>query len=472
VGMVEISRAFDETGNVVHINETSRYGKFYLFPDRKVELITKKGSVRAWHFAIKSEDKLQNNNCNKEKGMKESALHLVTKLYIGENCQKFLSNGKSVVLRKKLKNIDIDSVIKSDIIYSLLSDIDEVKVEESYKGYTPDISLYKNGRVIKVIEIVNTHDIEDELFKLYRADKIDVIVVDVGKFTIDSISELVNDTRLDIANFTNWFMYNSKISLYLNNMPELSKDIGELYTESISLIVEMSKVRTGYVKLLDDIKSEIRRVEILYYSDEGINLLRSDVDEIELESDSLVKDYSILLQNLKETTNKFKKSIEHNNKLFRYYVKSEEQYLLELAKRREDEEALNRQKLIELTKRREDEEALNRQKLRKYNIKLLRYWVKSEEQYLLELVKRREDEETLQRVRDREKELEFLGCKKTDKENSRDRSKRKNKRALNAVSKGVISLDFFEGKIELEHVIDSRVISEDALVKILEENGF
>jgi hypothetical protein len=27
--MVEISRAFDETDNFVHINETSRYGKFY-----------------------------------------------------------------------------------------------------------------------------------------------------------------------------------------------------------------------------------------------------------------------------------------------------------------------------------------------------------------------------------------------------------------------------------------------------------
>lgn len=169
--------AVDRNGKSIDISHAEK-GEEYFCPFCKNKFIfnrslrTGKGSRRA-HFSHEN----LSPNCTSE-----GYLHSSFKLLLFEYLNKNLENNTSFQIHYKCNYC---SAIHSS---NLLGGAISVKVEYDLKACRPDIALLDNGEhVFAVIEIIVTHEPEEEALKYYRDNHIVII-----KINLNSDNDLLN----------------------------------------------------------------------------------------------------------------------------------------------------------------------------------------------------------------------------------------------------------------------------------------
>lgn len=180
-----INFAFDSDNNVVFVKDAVK-GIPYKCPECGEELVFKssgktgQGSRRA-HFAHKSEG---GSNCTPE-----SLLHSAFKLKTAEILQEKISCGcKEFIL--KYKCTGCSKSYSGNILYMAK----DVKVEFDMGVCRPDIALLDaKGKVVIVVEIVNTHYPEERVLKYYRDNGIVLVQYKVTEVDLQDIEEKLHN---------------------------------------------------------------------------------------------------------------------------------------------------------------------------------------------------------------------------------------------------------------------------------------
>ena len=187
--------AIDENGNLVHINDADKCNDYYC-PLCKNKFIlrksgkTGKGSKRP-HFAHNE----LTLNCTPE-----SALHYSFKKKLVDLLNKYKSENRALIVNWTCKVCSADyskTSLKRNLIETTVS------IEEEYNLHVcrPDIVLLDiNKKVIAAIEIVVTHEPDENALKYYGANGITLIIINViSGEDLDSIEEKI--TNPDIVNY-------------------------------------------------------------------------------------------------------------------------------------------------------------------------------------------------------------------------------------------------------------------------------
>ncbi|SES66399.1 Competence protein CoiA-like family protein [Methanococcoides vulcani] len=293
--MVEYEYALDKCGDPIHISKAFSKRVYYC-PDCESELIPRKGDVNAHHYAHKNIEAHAGGGV----GAKESALHSNSKCKVYDLLKNALNNQRHITLFKKcpfgetaykditypvlldnypnINPMDINWPMNyydfdysnlhikpaNEFYYKVTETIDEVVLEKQDRsGYRPDISLLKDGTLIKAIEIVHTHDDSEEKTKYYQSNNIDVI-----KIFVPSESEynlLMKCTNKLPSKITYTFLYSGCSVPYITTKQML---ISNIYIQEIikirrmahELSINYSDLESDYADLLFDIKLHISKI--------------------------------------------------------------------------------------------------------------------------------------------------------------------------------------------------------------------
>lgn len=283
--MVEYEYALDDERNAVFI-EDAISGKEYRCPDCNSEMIPRKGNIRTYHYSHK--------NIEYHKGISESPLHYNTKWFVHNLIKDALQNKIQIYSEVMCPKQDVyhtynkipygiyeihqieynvEGYFSKDYIlkpidkpfdYYVTDRIDNVAVEKNEQKFRPDVSLFKNDKLIKAIEIVHTHDDSAEKTDYYRDNKIDVI-----KIKVDSEDDLKSIRK------TKRFLNNRFVEIVLNrhgcNLPIITTK---------KMMIDNLQCRER-IKLIPPMLDELKNIE-------------SEYGKLQQQYNDLLKDYAKL----------------------------------------------------------------------------------------------------------------------------------------------------------------------------------
>ena len=165
--------AEDESGNIIHI-ENAVSGQGYSCPGCKAEMILKNGQIRQRHFSHKNVQ-----NCE---GGGEGYLHETFKKLLVEKIK------GNIVERKTLDIRFTCNICNGEHSFDLLYYVADVKIEHSLDGCRPDLVLLDAlGRVLFIIEIIVTHEPENNVIEYCKKNGMVLI-----KINLDDLNDLEN----------------------------------------------------------------------------------------------------------------------------------------------------------------------------------------------------------------------------------------------------------------------------------------
>lgn len=190
---IKYTTALDENGKTIHIDDAEK-GKTYYCPCSDCEypefILRKSGKTgpgsRRPHFAHKN----PGAKCSPDRVLHDSFIRTLTNLLESykEEKKAFEIEWYCDVCRKKHKG-------------NLLNEVATIKEEKDLKECRPDISLLdKNGIILKVIEIVVTHEPEENALEYYN--KNNIILIQVSLYSDENIKNVERVTsRPDIVDY-------------------------------------------------------------------------------------------------------------------------------------------------------------------------------------------------------------------------------------------------------------------------------
>ena len=164
--------AEDSSGKIINI-DTAVTGANYFCPQCKDKFIFKNGKIRQRHFAHAN----PSANCSGE-----GYLHKTFKKMLVEKIKEHIN-----------RNIPLIAFLKCNVChnshdYNLLDGINDVRDEYVMDGCRPDIALiHEKGHVPIIIEIVVTHEPEDNVIEYCRKHRTCLI-----KIKLDALIDLEN----------------------------------------------------------------------------------------------------------------------------------------------------------------------------------------------------------------------------------------------------------------------------------------
>lgn len=187
--------ALDENNNLIHVNDAEK-GKTYYCPGCEGEFIlrrsgrTVKGSKRP-HFA-------HNNltpNCTPE-----GVLHSSFKKLLICLLERYRSENKALIVNWNCNACSID-YSKTNLNANLLAKTTSIKEEYNFKVCQPDIAMLDaEGKVIAAIEIVVTHEPEEDVLQYYESNGITLIQINlISLEDLDRVEEKI--TNPDVVTF-------------------------------------------------------------------------------------------------------------------------------------------------------------------------------------------------------------------------------------------------------------------------------
>lgn len=183
--------AEDKNGKIIHINNALS-GIDYYCPECKEKFILKKGNIRQRHFSHSN----SSSNCT---GTGEGYLHKAFKKMLLEIIKDKIINKSTLIISW------ICNICKMEHNGDLLNDIIDIKDEFNLVECRPDIALiHKNGNVPIIIEIVDKHEPEKNVFDY--CSKHNTVLI---RIKLDSIN--------DLENIENKIMFPSNV-LFFNQM--------------------------------------------------------------------------------------------------------------------------------------------------------------------------------------------------------------------------------------------------------------
>ena len=185
--------AFDENWNLIKANDALKNNKYYC-PICKNKLILKKSGkegkgAKRPHFAHYN----LTENCTPE-----SALHYSAKYFIFQIINDYLKSKKSLNINWKCKYChDVHKI-------NILDGINSIKQEYNLNICIPDIALInKENNVKGVIEIVVTHNPENDVLEYYYKNNILCIEININ-------------SENDIFNIKEKLFYPDQVSICIN----------------------------------------------------------------------------------------------------------------------------------------------------------------------------------------------------------------------------------------------------------------
>ena len=187
--------ALDENGNTIYINDAEK-GRTYYCPICKGKFIlrksgkTGKGSRRP-HFAHNN----LTTNCTPE-----GVLHYSFKKLLIDLLERYRSESKPLIVNWKCNTCSVD-YSKSKLKTNLLAKTATIKEEYNLKVCQPDIALLDpEGEVVAAIEIVVTHEPEENVLRYYERKGITLIQINL--FSEDDLYKVEEKiTNPDVVNF-------------------------------------------------------------------------------------------------------------------------------------------------------------------------------------------------------------------------------------------------------------------------------
>jgi len=210
--------ALNGNGNVVLINDAEK-GDSYFCPKCNKNFIlrksgkTGKGSRRP-HFAHKN----LSPNCTPE-----GVLHYSFKKLLVEFLEKYSSESKPLIINWKCDACSADYP-KTNLTTNLLVKTATIKEEYNLKVCRPDIALLDiEGEVIAVIEIVVTHEPEENVLRYYKENGITLVKINLlSDDDLHRVQEKILNP--DVVNLC----LNSKCRNYMNHVAKKRTIISEL----------------------------------------------------------------------------------------------------------------------------------------------------------------------------------------------------------------------------------------------------
>ena len=172
---IKYKYAENENGNVVLIDDAVAGTKYYCSGCKK-EMIFKNGKIRQKHFSHKNTE-----NCTGSGG--EGYLHETFKKLAYQKIKEYI-NGK-----KPLEVLWRCNICNTQHNYNFLNGITDIKLEYSLEGCRPDLVLInENGNVPTIIEIVDSHEPEDNVIEFCK--KYSIILIRIKLEDLDDLENI------------------------------------------------------------------------------------------------------------------------------------------------------------------------------------------------------------------------------------------------------------------------------------------
>lgn len=191
---IQYTTAYDENGDLIHIDKAEK-GKLYYCPECKNDFILRKSGntgprSKRPHFAHKN----LNPNCTPE-----GVLHHSFKKYLVDLLENYRSENKPLSVNWRCDSCLTDYPKKS-LVTNLMIKTASIEEEYNLKVCRPDIALIdKEGEVIAAIEIVVTHEPEENALQYYKENGITLIQINLSsEDDLHKIEEKINNP--DIVN--------------------------------------------------------------------------------------------------------------------------------------------------------------------------------------------------------------------------------------------------------------------------------
>lgn len=354
--MVDHEYALDVNNDPIHIeNAIPSQRMMYFCPECHAEMVVKnQGQIQEHHFA----------HYNGTGGEGESPAHSDTTMFLLELFRQYIKEGKKFKSLKRCSSPRIMNKIEYKIdqfgvinclkelgetfspcyetiktqdekfklrteafnyhqkqtyqyysysfYYDILKNVDQVEREYTIPGslWRPDLALLNNGKVIRVIEVVYTHEDDPEKTKYYQKNKIDVVTVKLTQkpdafFDLRKkwVSNGVIDTTIYRYTPCNYILNASAIIENWNLRKDIDK-ISYLLWECRRISEEFVKIKIDYTKLDQDYKILFKDIdaEIIEHK-KYLNQIQTYADEFKYEAEVLKGKYSSLLDEYTELHN-------------------------------------------------------------------------------------------------------------------------------------------------------------------------
>lgn len=229
--------ALNESGSLVHVNEAEK-GNSYYCPTCNNDFILKKsgktgkGSKRP-HFAHKN----LTTNCTPE-----GVLHYSFKKLLIDFLEKCTSEDRPLIVNWKCNSCSTDYP-QTNLTTNLLVKTNRIIEEYNLKVCRPDIALLNTeGEVIAAIEIVVTHEPEENVLRYYKENGITLIQINLtSEDDLLNIEEkIINPTIVNLC---------LKINCpnYMNHVAKKKLMIGQLRCKQCSHLMKVCRVEIDSV---------------------------------------------------------------------------------------------------------------------------------------------------------------------------------------------------------------------------------
>lgn len=189
--------ALDLSGNLVSAVAAPKQAR-YTCLECEVNMAVCRGEVKRPHFRHLSESNVE-RLCNPE-----SYIHKLAKRLLKEKLDLALRENTPFILKWRCTDC------QKDFSVNLTDYIDQVEVEQSlFNGVArPDLTLFKDGKPVIALEVVNTHAPEEKTLRLCEDNDVKVFVISVSPQ--DNLVDDWADSRID----GKWVMPDGWVSHY------------------------------------------------------------------------------------------------------------------------------------------------------------------------------------------------------------------------------------------------------------------
>ncbi|WP_342305008.1 competence protein CoiA family protein [Methanolobus sp. ZRKC5] len=160
---VQFEFAKTSSGKIVHVSNATKDDTFTCAnPNCNGEMILRKGKIRRPHFAHKHVDFDHGG---------ETPLHYNTKILLYDFFQ-------TCLLHETPASVQFECSCSEVHFINLLDDVNSIQMEKHVaENYRPDLSLFNNDELKIIVEIIVTHDLENEAITFLKNAKIPFLKV-------------------------------------------------------------------------------------------------------------------------------------------------------------------------------------------------------------------------------------------------------------------------------------------------------
>jgi len=283
--MVKHLFAYDSDNNIININDAIKGNKYFLFPDKQVEIIVKAGEINRKHYALLSESNITFNGLSIPfSRINESPEHFNMKMKIAKDL-KFYYKSHIILLKSAKIEYTINEIIKT-------SDLSKEKRDYINKNNILTFKLYlnKNGNIdTSGIDVIGCREIDEirNRIELTRNN------ISIQKERESRITETIFElTRKSLPKETNSDKQHRENVEIIESIRELKTSMGDIekgvFREASKsfynkAIITIKEIRGTEQKVFDTEREIEQRTKAYRYFKKRVDTVRNEQGTIDSE---------------------------------------------------------------------------------------------------------------------------------------------------------------------------------------------